>query len=101
MGMSGDLASKRQRSRPFHPSSLRQAGMKHTQGVGRWTLGLFTTCCIATSAWADQLPTKDGVAAVVGGQFSPYVGRNFPTRVLFGDTHLHTAVSVDAGTMNR
>jgi hypothetical protein len=75
--------------------------MKHMQGIGRWTLGLFTTCCIATFAWADQLPTKDGVAAIVGGQFSPYVGRNFPTRPLFGDTHLHTAVSVDAGTMNR
>ena len=75
--------------------------MKRAQSVGRWTLGLFTTCCIAMSAWADQLPTKDGVAAIVGGQFSPYVGRNFPTRPLFGDTHLHTAVSVDAGTMNR
>jgi uncharacterized protein DUF3604 len=29
--------------------------------------------------------------------YSPYVGRNFPTRPFFGDTHLHTAVSVDAG----
>jgi hypothetical protein len=34
-------------------------------------------------------------------QFSPYAGRSFPTKVLFGDTHLHTAVSVDAGTLNR
>ena len=29
--------------------------------------------------------------------YSPYAGRNFPTRPFFGDTHLHTAVSVDAG----
>ena len=29
--------------------------------------------------------------------YSPYVGRNFPTRPLFGDTHLHTAASFDAG----
>jgi len=29
--------------------------------------------------------------------YSPYAGRNFPTRPLFGDTHLHTGVSVDAG----
>lgn len=29
--------------------------------------------------------------------YSPYAGRNFPTRPFFGDTHLHTAVSFDAG----
>ncbi|MGH8863918.1 MAG: DUF3604 domain-containing protein, partial [Burkholderiales bacterium] len=29
--------------------------------------------------------------------YSPYVDRNFPTRPFFGDTHLHTAVSFDAG----
>ena len=29
--------------------------------------------------------------------YSPYAGRNFPARPLFGDTHLHTSTSVDAG----
>ena len=28
--------------------------------------------------------------ALVEKQFSPYVGRSYPTRVLFGDQHLHT-----------
>jgi hypothetical protein len=29
--------------------------------------------------------------------YSPYVGRSFPTRPFFGDTHLHTSFSMDAG----
>ena len=29
--------------------------------------------------------------------YSPYAGRDYPTRPFFGDTHLHTAFSFDAG----
>ena len=29
--------------------------------------------------------------------YSPYAGRNYPDRVLFGDTHFHTDLSFDAG----
>jgi len=50
----------------------------------------------------DQMPSKDAVAHNVGqAEFSPFAGRQYPTEVLFGDTHLHTAISVDAGTMCR
>jgi hypothetical protein len=32
-----------------------------------------------------------------GKAYSPYANRNFPTRPYFGDTHLHTGFSMDAG----
>jgi hypothetical protein len=31
-------------------------------------------------------------------EYSPYANRGFPTNVYFGDTHLHTALSLDAAT---
>ena len=50
--------------------------------------GLATfACLISANALADQLPTKEGVKELAVPQFSPYVGRDFPTRVLWGDTH--------------
>src|SRR4030095_6109975 len=61
---------------------------------------------LASVAWAaepgnDEAITKSDVAKAFKPEFSPYAGRNYPTRVFFGDTHLHTAVSFDAGTINR
>lgn len=34
---------------------------------------------------------------LVGRPYSPYADRAYPERVLFGDTHVHTALSADAG----
>ena len=51
------------------------------------------------TAAADQTPTKTGVEGTATKQFSPYAAREFPSSVYWGDTHLHTEVSVDAGTM--
>jgi len=42
---------------------------------------------------------RDKIAKVFDSKpvYSPYANRNFPSRPLFGDTHLHTAYSMDAG----
>jgi uncharacterized protein DUF3604 len=43
-------------------------------------------------------PTTDVLSeAYQGTQYSPYAGRGFPSRVFWGDTHLHTDISMDAG----
>ena len=50
----------------------------------------------------DHTPDKEKITESFGKkEYSPYAGREFPTRVLWGDTHLHTMVSVDAGTLTR
>ena len=48
---------------------------------------------------ADAL-TKEKAQRVHSSKpvYSPYANRNFPNRPLFGDTHLHTSYSMDAGT---
>ena len=61
----------------------------------------FTSGAFAAEAGNDEAVTPEDVAKITTPQFSPYAGRNYPTKVFFGDTHLHTAISVDAGTMNR
>ena len=47
----------------------------------------------------DPAPSEEGLRNAFPEQnnYSPYAGRNFPTRVFWGDTHLHTGMSLDAG----
>jgi hypothetical protein len=43
-------------------------------------------------------PTKESLsAAYTATVYSPYAKRNFPERPLWGDSHLHTNLSMDAG----
>jgi hypothetical protein len=63
--------------------------------------GLSAPTAFAQNADNHEGITPEDVAVIIKPEFSPYAGRSFPTRPLFGDTHLHTSVSVDAGTLNR
>ena len=61
---------------------------------------LIVACLLVSNSVLAQLPppTEDVAGAFPSQEhFSPYVGRNFPTRVYWGETHLHTGMSMDAG----
>jgi len=61
---------------------------------------LITLITLATPVFAqDPIPSEDALrdAYPERKHYSPYAGRNFPTRVFWGETHLHTGMSMDAG----
>ena len=52
----------------------------------------------AATAIAQITPAKESLSDLYPGKaYSPYAQRSFPDKVLWGDTHLHTGLSVDAG----
>jgi len=52
----------------------------------------------ATTVFAQITPTRESLSGLYPGKaYSPYAQRSFPDRVFWGDTHLHTGLSMDAG----
>jgi len=65
---------------------------------------LLGACCallcagLAGHAAAQITPSKESLSDLYPGKaYSPYAERRFPDRVFWGDTHLHTGLSMDAG----
>lgn len=60
-----------------------------------WLIGAAIPLSLATAVVAQHgLPAKSSKPA---REYSPYLNADFPDRVYFGDTHLHTSYSYDAG----
>jgi hypothetical protein len=51
---------------------------------------------LLSNAAEFSIDPSGGADAFKPPSYSPYAGRNFPTRLLWGDTHLHTNLSLDA-----
>ena len=67
----------------------------------QWFAGFLLGCALVAPAAIAQDPpppaeSLESAFPDVDG-FSPYAGRSFPTDVFWGDTHLHTGMSMDAG----
>lgn len=61
-------------------------------------LSVFLLVGTAMTASAQISPTKESLSGLYAGKaYSPYAERNFPDRIFWGDTHLHTGLSMDAG----
>ena len=78
--------------------------MKKISNIRQLSLATALALCLTQSSLASDL----GLAGTIGPDtlvkglypgkgYSPYANRDFPTSVYWGETHLHTGLSLDAG----
>jgi hypothetical protein len=61
-------------------------------------LGAAALILAVAPAAAQITPSKESLSDLYPGKaYSPFADRSFPDRVFWGDTHLHTRLSADAG----
>ena len=69
-------------------AQTRKLRMKRSYLISSLALSL-----LASGAVAQEMPGPTDQSV----EYSPYPDQNFPNQVFFGDTHLHTSYSADAG----
>jgi len=56
-----------------------------------------TILFVNPAAFAQDVLPEPSTVSAPKQEYSPFVGQHYPDDVLFGDTHLHTSWSTDAG----
>lgn len=70
--------------------------MKQSTYAGAWIFLLWPVALTAQTYVGDVAIQEDDVE-LGARHYSPYLDQSYPNRVFFGDTHLHTSYSTDAG----
>jgi hypothetical protein len=93
---------RQQETKAMQSTPLPRAVMSPRRNVPGLCAAVAAALLCATAAWAETdagQPDPARLEKIFPNKpaYSPYAGHDFPTRPFFGDTHLHTSFSMDAG----
>ncbi|MEM8728981.1 MAG: DUF3604 domain-containing protein [Pseudomonadota bacterium] len=61
----------------------------------KWTTAV--VLAVGSAGWAQDMRPPRGEQTQAAASYSPFTGQDYPQDVYFGDTHLHSSWSTDAG----